>query len=115
MFKLYLQLLIVFIVACINKSDKSTTDADSAKATTANKSFAWSDEDEKEFLSDCVQNAKAKLSDTAAYAQCKCVMEQLKKNFPTMDSADHALNDSATLAAFISKCKQHKNLLFSFL
>jgi hypothetical protein len=106
MFKLYLSLLIIFIVACNNNTDKSTTDADSAKATTAaSKSFTWSNEDEKEFLFDCVQNAKARLSDTAAYAQCKCVMEQLKKNFPTMDSADHALNDSATLAAFISKCK----------
>ena len=106
MFKLYLSLLIIFIVACNNNTDKSTTDNDSAKATTATtKSFTWSSEDEKEFLFDCVQNAKARLSDTAAYAQCKCVMEQLKKNFPTMDSADHALNDSATLAAFISKCK----------
>ena len=55
MFKLYLSLLIIFIVACNNNTDKSTTDTDSAKATTATtKSFTWSNEDEKEFLGDLI-------------------------------------------------------------
>ena len=106
MFKLYLSLLIVFIVACNANSDKTTSNDDSTKATAAtSKSFTWSDEDEKDFLAGCVENAKVNLSDTAAYAQCKCVLEALKKNFPTMDSAANALSDSATAATYVSNCK----------
>jgi hypothetical protein len=106
MFKLYLSLLIVFIVACNANSDKTTSNDDSTKTTAAtSKSFTWSDEDEKDFLAGCVENAKVNLSDTAAYAQCKCVLEALKKNFPTMDSAANALSDSATAATYVSNCK----------
>ena len=106
MFKLFLSLLIIIVVACNTKSDKASTTTDSTKATTADaKSFTWSDEDEKEFLAGCVENAGNNRSDTVAYAQCHCVMEQLKKTFPTMDSAANALNDSATIAGYVSKCK----------
>jgi hypothetical protein len=106
MFKLCLSLLILTAIACNTQSDKASDTTDSAKnAVAATKSFTWSDEDEKEFLAGCVENAKANLSDTAAYAQCHCVLEQLKKTFPTMDSAANALSDSATAAAYVSKCR----------
>jgi hypothetical protein len=106
MFKLYFLLLIVFIVACKANSNNTNDSVDSTAITTnTGKSFTWADEDEKEFLAGCVENAKAKLSDTAAYAQCKCVLEQLKKVFPTMDSAANALTDSTTAALYINKCK----------
>lgn len=107
MFRLCLSLLILLAaIACNTQSDKAADNNDSSKnAVAATKSFTWSDEDEKEFLAGCVENAKVNLSDTAAYAQCKCVLEQLKKTFPTMDSAANALSDSATAAAYVSKCK----------
>jgi hypothetical protein len=104
MFKSYLALLLIVIAACNTNSNNSAT-VDSTKVAAPGKSFTWSDEDEKEFLADCVQNAKASRSDTTAYAQCKCVLDQLKQNFPSLDSADNALADSSKAAVYVSKCK----------
>lgn len=105
MFKLYLAFLLIAIVACNTNSNNNAT-SDSTKVSKASgKAFIWSDEDEKEFLADCVQNAKAGRSDTAAYAQCKCVLDQLKQNFPSLDSADVALADSSKAAVYVNKCK----------
>ena len=104
MFKSYLALLLIVIVACNTKSSSNAT-VDSTKVAAPGKSFTWSDEDEKDFLADCVQNAKAGRSDTTAYAQCKCVLDQLKQNFPSLDSADNALADSSKAAAYVNKCK----------
>ena len=103
MFKPYLFFFLVIIVACNTKSNNNTA-IDSTQAA-AGKSFTWSDEDEKEFLADCVEGAKTNRSDTAAYAQCKCVLDQLKQNFPNLDSADSALADSSKAAAYAIKCK----------
>lgn len=104
MSKLFLLFLIVAIISCNNSSEKTATEnVQSVDSTTAK--YTWASDDEKEFLAGCVENAKANMSDTAAYAQCKCVLNQLKQVFPTMDSAANVLSDSATAATYVSKCK----------
>lgn len=104
MSRLFLLSLIVTIISCNNNSEKTSTEnlpaIDSTKAK-----YTWASDDEKEFLAGCVENAKANMSDTAAYTQCKCVLNQLKQVFPTMDSAATILSDSATAATYVSKCK----------
>ena len=52
-----------------------------------------------------MDNAKTGVSDTAAYAHCKCVLDQLKQVFPNMDSASAIIMDTARAAAYVAKCK----------
>ena len=105
MIKLFLSLTLLLIIACNNSkapsADNTTTDADSAVA----KSYKWTDQEEKEFLAGCVDNAKANVSDTTAYAYCKCVLDQLKLAFPNLDSASSIIMDTTKAAAYVAKCK----------
>ena len=101
MFKLFLPLAILFIVAC-NNSKKSPDSKGSD--TTGAKSFTWNSEDEKEFLAQCVESAKANINDTTAYAHCKCVLEQLKQVYPNMDSVA-AVMDTAMAKKYAANCK----------
>ena len=72
--------------------------------TAAAKSFTWNSEDEKEFLAQCVESAKANINDTTAYAHCKCVLEQLKQVYPNMDSVA-AVMDTAMAKKYAANCK----------
>lgn len=67
--------------------------------------FNWSKEEENEFLLGCVDSAKVKMDEAAAFAQCKCILGQLKQNFPSMDSAAPALMDVKRVATFVEMCK----------
>ena len=105
MFKLYFSLLIIALVACNNNSDNKAASSDSSATTTTNgvKSYTWADEDEKEFLAGCVESAKSKLNDTAAFKQCNCVLRELKQHYPSLDSVSTA--DSTQLVGYADKCK----------
>jgi len=68
--------------------------------------YTWSEEDEKEFLSGCIENTGGKMDEATAYANCKCVLDQLKRSFPNMDSAANVLMDTAKAATFAARCKE---------
>ena len=89
-------------VACNNDSEKTTTVNTDTAST---KSYTWSEEDKKEFLGGCVDNAKPKITDTAAFAHCNCVLKELQKVLPSADSAASVLLDSTRAAQYVSKCK----------
>jgi hypothetical protein len=105
MSKFFSLLLIFCMTACNNKpqttSSKDGTPKDSATA----KVYTWTKEEEGEFLSGCVDSAKLKLGEAAAFVQCKCMLSQLKQNFPSMDSAAPALMDVKQVARLAAKCK----------
>lgn len=105
MIKLFFTAIIFLFVACNNSNtptaDTATAGSDSALA----KSYTWTNEEEKDFLAGCVDNAKANVSDTAAYAYCKCVLDQLKQVFPNMDSASAIIMDTTKAAAYVAKCE----------
>ena len=103
MFKLFLLLFSIAVVSCNNDSQTSTAGSANSESA-ATKSYTWTDDDEKEFLADCVESAKAKVGDTVAFKQCNCVLRQLKQNYPTLDSAN-ASADSTQLAMYANKCK----------
>jgi len=103
MFKLFLLLFSIAVISCNNDSKSSTTDSANSDSASA-KSFTWTNDDEKEFLADCIESAKAKVGDTVAFKQCNCVLRQLKQNYPTLDSAN-ASADSTQLAVYANKCK----------
>ena len=103
MFKLFFSVIIILIVSCNNSKDASPASATENTDGTKSK-FTWSNQDEKEFLADCVNNAKVRVSDTSAYAHCKCVMQQLEQVFPTMDSAAAVL-DTAMASKYAANCK----------
>ena len=67
--------------------------------------YKWTTEEENEFLSGCVDSAKARLDEAAAFVQCKCILNQLKQSFPNMDSAAPALMDVKKVAGYVEKCK----------
>lgn len=102
MLKNFLFVAVVVLSAC-NSGPKTSSNDD--KTSTNAKSYNWSENDEKEFLSGCVDSARLKLGDAAAYAQCKCILGQLKQAYPNMDSAAPALMDVKKVAAMAAKCK----------
>ncbi len=104
MIKLFLSLTILLLLAC-NNSNTPSTDATTPGSDSVTKSYTWTNEEEKEFLAGCVDNAKANVSDTTAYAYCKCVLDQLKQAFPSMDSASAIIMDTTKAAAYVAKCK----------
>lgn len=76
-----------------------------AHPSAASHSYTWTEAEEKEFLSGCVDSAKLKLGEAAAYARCKCILGQLKQAYPNMDSAAPALMDVKKVAAMAAQCK----------
>ena len=105
MYKLFLSLSLFLVIACNNASD-TTADTTKKSDTTAStpKSYTWATEDEKEYLAQCVETAKGNINDTAAYARCKCVLDQLKQVYPNMDSAFANL-DSAAAVRYAANCQ----------
>ena len=104
MIKLFLLLAVIIILSC-NSSTPSADGTEPGTDSAVTKAYTWTDEEEKEFLAGCVDNAKKNVSDTAAYAHCKCVLDQLKQAFPNMDSASAIIIDTAKAAAYVAKCK----------
>ena len=104
MTKLFLSLALFITLAC-NNSKAPSADAGPGTDSAVAKSYEWTDEEEKEFLAGCVDNARTSVSDTAAYAHCKCVLDQLKLTFPNMDSASAIIMDTTKAALFVAKCK----------
>lgn len=105
MSKIFFLFLFVALAACNNQStDPGTIDTVSAD-TSKKKSFTWPADEEKEFLAGCVDNAKAKLGDTAAYSYCHCILAQVKQTYPNMDSASSVLMDSTQVIAYAKNCR----------
>lgn len=92
-------LVILFMTAC------NTAPESSRKNESQTKSYTWSVEEEREFLSGCVDSATIKMDEAAAFAQCKCILTQLKQSYPSMDSAAPALMDVKKVAALVENCK----------
>jgi hypothetical protein len=106
MSKLFFLLFILILAkACNSNSPKvDTSNTGAVKQDSIATKYTWTSDEEKQYLADCVNNAKPRLSDTAAYAYCKCVLEQLKQKFPTADSASAVL-DSTMAAQLAANCK----------
>jgi len=88
-------------IACNNSSDTSSTASDSSHHAVASQ---WTKDDENEFLAACVDNAKARYSEDTSYSYCKCVLEKIKKDIPTADSAEIVLEDSTKIAEYTKDC-----------
>lgn len=105
MSKIFFLFLLFALAACNNPSnDAATVDTVSAD-TSKKKSFTWPVDEEKEFLAGCVDNAKAKLGDTAAYSYCHCILAQVQQTYPNMDSAYAVLMDSTQVLAYAKNCR----------
>ena len=88
-------------MSCNNSSDTSSVTGDSSNHAATSK---WTVEDENEFLAGCVDNAKSRYSEDTAYSYCKCVLEKIKKEIPTADSAEVVLQDSTKAVAYTKDC-----------
>ena len=96
----------IFCFSCSNESSDSATENASTTAAPGGVTQAFSKESELEILAGCVDNAKANLGDTKAYALCKCVLGQVQKKHPNADSAAliRYLSDTTEVAAMAKKC-----------
>lgn len=105
MFKLCVFLAFFLAISCNNAPDTAEA-AKNSDTTTATKTYTWDSEDEKEYLAQCVETAKANVNDTAAYARCKCVLDQLKQVYPNMDSAYSVMVRDSTIAVkYAANCQ----------
>ena len=92
----------LIFTACNNSTD--TTNKTTGQQTKTPAGYTWSKEDENQFLSDCVDNAKQLKGDTA-YIKCNCVLKQMEQSYPTLDSAEVILADTAKAAEFTKNCR----------
>ena len=102
MFRIFACMMVLTLAAC------NTTPESSAKKTQSNnsvKGYTWSQDEEGEFLSGCVDSAKVRMTEAAAFTQCKCILTQIKQIYPNMDSAAPALMDVKKVAEFAKNCK----------
>jgi hypothetical protein len=106
MLKVICGLSFILICACNSRSsEKNTNDSTAAASTNSSVASSWSKEDEQEFMASCVDNSKASMGDTAAYAYCKCVLGKVQQRFPTLDSTIVVLNDTTEAAKITAGCK----------
>ncbi len=105
MFKIFFLFLFVAMAACNNQASDTASKNGTTQDTVIKKSFKWPAGEERDFLAGCVDNAKARLGDTAAYSYCNCVLAQVKQTYPNMDSASAVLMDSATVVKYAGNCK----------
>ncbi|HWJ91627.1 MAG TPA: hypothetical protein VNR87_10985 [Flavisolibacter sp.] len=103
MARILLILVTAFCFACSNSaSDNQPSKSDSVRTK---KAFSWSQEDEREFLSDCIDHAKDKHGEDTAYIYCNCVLRQVKEDFPNLDSASAILVDTVQAAKYTEACR----------
>lgn len=91
----------LFFMSCNNSSDTSSNTEDSTKHSPISQ---WTTEDDNEFLAGCVDHAKSRYSEDTAYSYCRCVLEKIKKEIPTADSAEVVLQDSTKAVAYTKDC-----------
>ena len=106
MYKLLSLFVMMAFIAC-NNADTNTAAKDSLPTidTPQVHYFTWTKQEEGEFLSGCVDSAKVKLGETAAYRYCNCVLRQLRQKFPSMDSAATMLIDGNKAEEYAKLCK----------
>ncbi len=85
-------------MSCNN--DKSTSgNTTSTSADTSQRILSvWPQEDQNEFMAECVDNAEERLGEQAAFGYCKCMLGKMQERFPTLDSAAVVLLDTAQAA-----------------
>jgi outer membrane protein assembly factor BamD (BamD/ComL family) len=92
----------LFAIAACNSSSDSKNPASESRKTQAS---TWTTEGENELMAGCVDQAKARLGEDTAYMYCKCALQQVKKEYPNMDSATTVLMDSSRVAELTKNCK----------
>jgi hypothetical protein len=105
MSKLIMLFGLLFFVACNTTPSSNSTKTKVATGKTAD-TVGWSKDDDMEFLDGCVANSSHSLGDTQSFQLCKCLLEQVKKKYPALDStAEAVLSDSARIADMARNCK----------
>ena len=107
-YKLLLVSVISLLFAC-NNSSTHTKDSDPGKKSAALPADSMSKEALFSFVDGCITNANAKLTlgEEKAFAFCKCMYEQLRKDNPEIDSArlDALVNDTAQITKMAASCR----------
>jgi hypothetical protein len=106
MAKFILFLSIIFFASCNSDGTNSSVKKDSIK-TQKKIAASWSNNDEMEFMDNCVEGAKERLGEEKAFNQCKCILRQLQEKNPTNDSTASIsiMSDTAQLVQFAKKCQ----------
>jgi len=93
----------MFFIACNNDSTNESSKKDSTSPSST--AGTWTKEDELEFVDGCVENAKARFGEAEAYSYCRCIFNQVKTKYTSMDSATILkLQDTAEVAKMAKNC-----------
>ena len=96
----------LLFMACSN--DASTTAAGNdtaAKNTSPATAQTWTQEDELEFMSGCVDNAKGRFGEAKAYTYCKCILAQVETKYAMDSTLISKLSDTAQVAKMAQNCE----------
>ena len=91
--------------ACSNDASTANPGKDTVvKNTSSAAAKSWTQEDELEFMSGCVDNAKARLGNEKSYTYCKCILAQVKTKYAMDSSIIERLSDTAEVAKMAQNC-----------
>ena len=99
--------LTILLASCNNNSISSSEQNGKAKPDSPDIIAApgWSKEEIKDFLDHCVNESKLILGEDTAYLQCSCVLRQMKQDFPNMEIASKAFEDTLVVDRYVKKCE----------
>ncbi|MDB5208921.1 MAG: hypothetical protein JWR72_3996 [Flavisolibacter sp.] len=101
-----LSLASLFFTACNNDASTTAAGNDTAvKNTTSATAQSWTQEDELEFMSGCVDNAKGRFGEEKAYTYCKCILAQVKTKYAMDSTLISKLSDTAQVAKMAQNCE----------
>jgi hypothetical protein len=105
--KFILLFFCIHFIACNNQTENTTSNKDTtSKNTTTTTTGSWTQEDELEFIAGCVDNAKARFGEAKAFTYCRCIFNQVKTKYTSMDSTTMIkLRDTAEVAKMAKNCE----------
>ena len=91
--------------ACSNSGSGENKGSDTSSHSGTYNTADWPKDKENELLDGCIEELKGQMSQDSAYTYCNCVLKQLRKDFPNIDSASSALQDSTEAARYVANCR----------
>lgn len=104
MYKLLLFLGLAVFVSCKDNKTPTKQQGVTNSDPIAKDSFTT---DEMDLIDGCVENAQASIGEEKAFILCKCILLQVKKDNPNLDSATLArtISDTAKVGQLAKNCK----------
>ncbi|HVF81857.1 MAG TPA: hypothetical protein VM884_07985 [Flavisolibacter sp.] len=95
----------LFFTACNNNTSTTENGNDTGVKNTPPAAKSWTKEDELEFISGCVDKAKARFGEEKAYSYCKCILAQVEAKYEIDSTLVSRLSDTSEVATMAQNCE----------